>query len=113
MTPWIPFTEENVRSSVPENVLGVFQLSKTGEKVNYVGRADEDLRTTLIPLLGKGYSHFQWVQVPWTKEGFEMHCRLYHHGGGKTLDNDDHPYSPEGKQLLCPLSAQPTALCSV
>jgi hypothetical protein len=113
MTPWIPFTEENIRTKVPDNVLGVFQLSRTGEKIAYVGRADKNLRTTLMDLLGKSFTDFQWVQVPWTKEAFEMHCRLYHHAGGKTLDNDEHPFPPEGKQLICPLSAEPVALCQL
>ncbi len=113
MTPWIPFTEEKVRTTVPENILGVFQLSKSGEKISYVGRGDVSLLDSLVAMLGKGYSHFQWVQVPWTKEAFEMHCRLYHHGGAKTLDNDEHPFSPDGKQLLCPLSYEPVALCSL
>lgn len=113
MTPWTPFTEENVRKSVPQNLLGVFQLSRDGKKISLVERADSSLRDSLFAYVGKGYTHFQWVSVPWTKEGFEMHCRLYHHGGGKTLDNIDHPYPPEGKQLRCPMSSQPPALCDL
>lgn len=111
MTHWETFTAENV-NKVPEGFLGVFQLSKDGEKIQYVGRADQDLRASLHSMLGKGYTHFQWVQLPWVKETFEMHCRLHHHGGGlKNLDNVDHPYPPEGKLWRCPVSAQTAAMC--
>jgi hypothetical protein len=94
--------------------LGVFQLSREEGAISFVGRADLDLRASLLEHLDKGYTHFQWVQLPWTKETFEMHCRLYHHGGGKQwLDNLDHPYPPEGKLWQCPVSALAPALCEL
>ncbi len=94
--------------------MGVFQLSKGEANIAYVGRADANLREELAGLLDKGYSFFQWVQVPWTKEAFEMHCRLYHHGGGRQkLDNPDHPYPPEGKLSCCPVSAESPSMCSL
>ncbi|MCO5142659.1 MAG: hypothetical protein M9962_06175 [Oligoflexia bacterium] len=112
MTPWTEFTEENVLREIPKEMLGVFQLSKNGEKISYVGRSDADLRDELKKFLGKGYGFFQWVQLPWTKETFEMHCRLYHHAGGREqLDNEDHPVSSDVKQSCCPLTLQPSSLC--
>jgi hypothetical protein len=113
MTPWIPFTAENIKSSVPANTLGVFQLSRGDEKPCLVERSDTDLLAAMMDYLDKGYAKFQWVEVPWSKEGFEMHCRLYHHGGGKQLDNLDHPYPPEGKLICCPMSAQAPTLCQL
>jgi hypothetical protein len=113
MTPWMPFTKDNV-NSVPETLLGVFQLSKGEANIAFVGRADENLRGELTGMLDKGYSYFQWVQVPWTKEAFEMHCRLFHHAGGRRkLDNLDHPYSPEGKLWRCPVSAESPSMCEL
>jgi hypothetical protein len=113
MTHWTLFDQNHVEQ-VPHGLLGVFQLSRGAENVAYVGRADDDLRARISEMLDKGYTHFQWVQLPWVKETFEMHCRLYHHGGGrKRLDNQDHPYPPEGKNWRCPLSAQPPAMCEL
>jgi hypothetical protein len=111
MSPWTPFTKENVQK-VPEGLLGVFQLSKGEANISYVGRADDNLRDSLLEQLDKGYTHFQWVQLPWTKETFEMQCRLYHHGGGRRkLDNIDHPYPPEGKLWKCTVSSDTPAMC--
>jgi len=113
MTHWEAFTAENLKQ-VPPSILGVFQLSKHGENIDYVGRADENLRDSLAAMLGKGYTQFQWVHLPWVKETFEMHCRLHHHGGGlKRLDNLDHPYPPEGKLWPCPVSAQTPSMCEI
>jgi hypothetical protein len=111
MSPWTAFTKENVQK-VPADILGVFQLSKGAANISYVGRADVNLRDSLMEMLDKGYTQFQWVPLPWTKETFEMHCRLYHHGGGrKKLDNIDHPYPPEGKLWKCTVSANTPAMC--
>ncbi|MGE3261227.1 MAG: hypothetical protein AB7K68_05565 [Bacteriovoracia bacterium] len=111
MSPWTDFTQENV-NRVPEGILGIFQLSRGGSNIAYVGRADDDLRLRLGEQLTKGYTHFQWVQVPWEKEAFEMHCRLYHHAGGrKRLDNTDHPYPPEGKLWRCTVTTLSAAMC--
>ena len=113
MTHWMAFTKENVEK-VPEGLLGVFQLGKVEDKIAYVGRADSDLRRELLGMLDKGYSFFQWVQLPWVKETYEMQCRLYHSGGGrKSLDNGDHPYPPEGKLWRCHVSAQTPAMCTL
>jgi hypothetical protein len=113
MSPWTPYTQENVQK-IPEGLLGVFQLSKGEANISYVGRADESLRDRLLEMLDKGYTHFQWVPLPWTKETFEMQCRLYHHGGGrKKLDNIDHPYPPEGKLWPCVMSATTPAICEI
>lgn len=113
MTHWLSLTKENL-NSVPQNILGVFQLSRDGATIHYVGRADDNLRDAIAPFLGGKYTHFQWVQLPWIKETYEMHCRLYHHAGGaEKLDNKDHPESPVGKSWLCQVSVQPAAMCDL
>lgn len=111
MTHWTAFNRENVMK-VPEGLLGVFQLTKNAPTIEYVGRADDDLRAQLLAMLDQGYKEFQWVQLPWTKETFEMHCRLYHHAGGHAkLANLDHPYPPEGKLWSCTVSAKTPSMC--
>lgn len=113
MTPWTAFTREEVLK-VPANMLGVFQLARGEANIAYVGRADDDLRARLLEHLEKGYTHFQWLGLPWVKETYEMHCRLYHHAGGKKrLDSSDHPFPPDGKVKMCPVSSQPPALCEL
>jgi len=113
MTHWMKFSQENV-NSVPEAILGVFQLSRDGEKIAYVGRADDNLRDRISEMLGKGYEYFQWVQLPWVKETFEMNCRLFHSAGGaRKLDNLDHPYPPEGKLWRCTVSSEAPACCEL
>jgi len=109
----MPFTKENVLK-MPELLLGVFQLSRGGQKIAYVGRADVNLRLDLLEKLDQGYTEFQWVQLPWVKETYEMQCRLYHHGGGrKSLDNIDHPYPPEGKLWQCAMSSATPSMCDL
>lgn len=113
MTPWTPFTAENLEQ-VPQRLLGVFQLARGEANIAYVGRADDDLQARLREHLDKGYTHFQWVQLPWVKETFEMQCRAYHHAGGRRrLDNPDHPYPPEGKFWQCTVSAHTPAMCEL
>lgn len=113
MTPWTIYNQENV-NQIPEGLLGVFQLARGEANIAYVGRADKDLRHALGEFLDKGYTHFQWVQLPWTKETFEMHCRLYHHAGGKRrLDNLDHPHPPHGHSARCAVSSTTPAMCEL
>ena len=74
MSPWTPFTRENVQK-LPDGLIGVFQLAKEEAKIAYVGRADDNLRDRLMEMLDRGYTQFQWVQLPWTRETYEMQCR--------------------------------------
>lgn len=111
MTPWMEYNSVNL-GEVPSGILGVFQLARGEEKVVYIGRADRCLAETLKGF--EGYTHFQWVKVPWTKEGFEMQCRLYHHYGGcKVLDNKEHPSPPPGKFWNCAIHCTPVGMCPV
>ena len=113
MTPWTEYTQENV-NLVPDEIIGVFQLAHEEGKIAFVGGTYTDLRQSLNTYLGKGYTHFQWVKLPWTREVFEMSCRLYHFGGGgRSLDNIDHPYPPEGKFWSCPVSTKSAATCEL
>lgn len=110
MTPWKEFTSENI-DTVPES-LGVFLLARGEGNISYVGRADQNLRESLRAFLNQGYSHFQWVKVPWLKEAFEMQCRLYHHEGGrKRLDNKEHPFTNDPHYSLCQIACVPVGMC--
>lgn len=111
MSPWTELKEENL-VSVPSGVCGVFQLGREPGKIVYVGRADASLRDSLREFLNKGYGFFQWVQVPWTKESYEMQCRLYHYASRfSKIDNQEHPYPPEGMNWKCNLSTKSPFQC--
>jgi hypothetical protein len=113
MTHWQKLTKENVEA-VPPSIIGVFQLSRDGETIHFVGRSDENLRDEIAQHMADGYTHFQWVKLPWVKETYEMHCRLFHLAGGvKKLDNKDHPEPPNGKSWLCQMSVKPSAMCNL
>lgn len=113
MSPWQELQKEKLES-IPVNTPGVFQLARGAGNIAFIGRSDADLRTALSAYLEKGYTHFQWVQVPWSKEAYEMQCRLYHFAGGnQRLDNEDHPYPPENKNSPCRMSGKPAALCDL
>ena len=110
MSPWAEFNQVAI-DKVPE-CLAVFLLGRGEGNVAFVGRADENLRKSLSEYIGKGYTHFRYVRVPWLKEGFEMQCRLYHHEGGRRrLDNTEHPQGPTTKMSLCEVSAQTIGMC--
>ncbi len=114
MTHWEEFTEAAVEK-VPKNILGLFQLARGEEPestVAFIGHSYTDLRETMREYLGKGYTHCQWVRLPWDKEVYEMHCRLYHHYGGyRRLDNKAHPEPPENQRWMCTLTSSPGAFC--
>ena len=110
MTPWNEFNETEIEK-IPE-CMGVFQLARGPGKVAYVGRSDESLSKALRKFLSEGYTHFQWVRLPWPKEAFEMQCRLYHHEGGKQkLENTEHPQPSTLHNTQCVISCQPVAQC--
>lgn len=112
MTPWLEFNDQNL-SKVPET-MGIFQLSYEPEKVAYVGGAYESMADSLKEFKGEGYTHFQWVKLPWEKEVFEMHCRLFHHAKamGK-INNAMHPEPLEGSFHACTVSGKPVAICEL
>lgn len=113
MTHWTEFNKHHL-SEVPKAIIGVFQLSRDGQSIHYVGRSDENLHDELVKFLDKGYRFFQWQKLPWSRETYEMHCRLFHHGGGtKKLDNDEHPLPPSGNAWPCRMSYKPSALCDL
>lgn len=112
MTPWLEYNEKNL-NAIPE-VMGVYQLAHEPESIKYVGRANENLRLEIAGFRDKGYKYFQWVKVPWEKEGFEMHCRLYHHAKSMhNIDNAMHPEKAGDMTSLCPVSCKPVFRCEI
>jgi len=97
-------TEGGVVAHTPEGAKGVFVLSYDRTQEARVGRADDDLRTTLRSFIGE-YAFFYHEIIDGEEERFCRECELYHRLGGDRgqLDTDEHPATPAG--LDCPICA--------
>lgn len=71
-------------------------------KVHYVGRSDNDLRTSLEGKAGL-YPMFKFIYTEKPEKAFQLECKLWHNYGGadNDLDNPCHPQVPEGKTWKC------------
>jgi hypothetical protein len=82
---------------------GVFFLGQSDKtlsfQVSFVGRADDDLRTTLKRYVTV-YSEFQFVYCSSAREAFEKECSFYH--SFRPQDNLSHPNRPKGMTWRCP-----------
>jgi hypothetical protein len=96
--------DEVVRSHVP----GVFATGYTKETgafvVRYIGRSDSDVRSELRAQEMDETARFKWVEAASAHSAFEAQCRLYHDfGGNDALENEYHPYAPDGTNWRCPV----------
>jgi hypothetical protein len=85
---------------------GIYALDRTttpGFKVNYVGRADDDVAQRLKTWASEGYyKYFQFEYHISAKAAFERECKLYHLY--PNLDNVIHPARPAGRNYACPIA---------
>lgn len=83
---------------------GIFVLSYDRTQEARVGRADESLRDTLASFEGQ-YAYFYCETIESLDERFFRECELYHRLGGDhgQLDNTEHPSTPQGSGLDCPI----------
>ena len=94
-----------VQRHVPEGSQGIFVLSYDRTQETRVGRADEDLRTTLSSFEGEyAYFYFEAIEAP--DERYYRECELFHRLGGdrRQLDNTSHPKPPDSLESPdCPV----------
>lgn len=102
------YNQETINKIVPEGVIGNYALGYVEGNtfiVQYVGRADKDLRERLPHSIGK-YSHFMASRANSPMEAYHKECSNWHDFGGEEgyLDNKIHPDIPNGEKLaFCPI----------
>lgn len=68
----------------------------------FIGRADKNLKETLMNLVDSGYIKFMFSYAISPRDAFIKECMLFHELGGiEKLDNQLHPEPPVGTQIEC------------
>ena len=102
--PPYPLNPASIERRVFPLTPGVFILSYDRTMDALVGRADTDLRATLLEFQDR-YAFFHIEVVFPSKERFERECEMYHRMGSDRgqLENAFHPVPPPGPRLNCPV----------
>ena len=109
------FTSEDIDRQVNIPSVGVFALGYLQGidfVVIYIGRAEEDLRSTIKTWLGKDekYKMFKYCYTVSPHAAYERQCKNYHEfGGQKQLHNMSHPAPAEGTEWSCPFCQDESA----
>lgn len=105
------YNRETINEVVPEGIIGNYALGHIEDDVfivEYVGRADKDLKERLPHSIGK-YSHFKVSQASSSINAYYKECFNWHEFGGDDglLDNKIHPDRPDGVRFVfCPICAK-------
>jgi hypothetical protein len=96
--------EEHVSKHTPDGRAGIFVLSYDRTQEARVGRADTDLRSSIAGFEGE-YAYFYCEAIDNVQERYARECELFHRLGGDRgqLDNTEHPATPEGTEIDCPV----------
>jgi hypothetical protein len=102
--PPFPLRKEIIRARVPPKAAGILVLSYDRAQDAFIGRADDDLRSSLEEYIGE-YAFFYFEIIDRVDERFYRECEFFHRFGGDhgQLDNTMHPRVPEGSGLSCPM----------
>ncbi len=86
---------------------GIYILSRDSKTAAYVGRSDHDLASRLkqYSIEEYGYTHFWFEYTSSVKDAYLKECEYYHKYNSP--DNKNHPATPEGTNLRCPVSGCP------
>lgn len=94
---------DEITNAIPRVAPGAFMLGHRGPDgrfyVDYVGRADHDVRDKLLQMIGSG-NLFKYRCSPTTEAAFHAECELFHdfHPPGNRM----HPDRPAGTNWECP-----------
>jgi hypothetical protein len=88
--------------SVPTKIGGVYCLSKSPKSVNFIGRADSNLRDA-IKAHWPEYQMFWYDPALSAREAYVNHCRVYHKHADNGLEDKAHPAAPARLDLKCPV----------
>lgn len=100
-------SEDAVEHVVTGAMPGAFALGRMrggSFVVNYVGRADDDLRGALLAHASAGkYKVMRFDYCAGAEDAYARECAIYHDFGASwLLDNKAHPKPPEGVEMKCP-----------
>ena len=104
------FTRENIDVLITLTKPGNYALGYVDEdkifRVQYVGRADTDVKARLKNHLGEKYSAFKFSYATSSKAAYEKECQNFHDFGGPEgkLVNKIHQDLPDNsKNWKCPV----------
>jgi hypothetical protein len=80
---------------------GVYVFSRSADKADYVGRADNDLSQRIMSSC-RGYQTFWFAYASSPRDAYLRECALWH--GLSPTDNRNHPGVPAGSFWRCPVS---------
>ena len=96
-------TFEEIQNTIPRVAPGAFALGHKSPDgrfyIDYVGRAETDIRGKLQSLIGSG-SLFKYGCTPNAEAAFRKECELFH--DFKPPGNRMHPDRPAGTSWECP-----------
>lgn len=96
------FDSDTIKDKVEEEEIGNYALGYVKDNsfyVKYVGRSDNDLQKELIARLEKNHSKFKFSYASSDSEAYKKECQNYH--DFKPEENEIHPASTAGKNLIC------------
>uniref|UniRef100_A0A7V3V055 Uncharacterized protein n=1 Tax=candidate division WOR-3 bacterium TaxID=2052148 RepID=A0A7V3V055_UNCW3 len=88
--------------SVPDRVGGVYCLGKSSKKIEFVARAERNLREA-IKSYWKEYEFFWYEPALTPREAYINQCYIYHRFCEHLTNNHDHPKPPDKVEVKCPV----------
>jgi len=97
-------TGGTIDAVVKQTSAGAYALGWTDEKnvfhIQYVGRADDDVKKSIKDWLPTPYAQFKFEYYPSAKAAYFKECELYH--DFSPPDSTIHPAALKGSSLACP-----------
>lgn len=104
-------SQEVINEVIPEGYPGNYAYGYTDTegyfRVQYVGRADTDLKIRITHGIGQ-YKQFKASLANSDLDAYHKECINWHEFGGveKILDNKIHPATPKNKLAFCPICSK-------
>ncbi|MEO0071258.1 MAG: hypothetical protein ABIK39_04145 [candidate division WOR-3 bacterium] len=98
-----PYQSDELDYVIKEGYPGVFVVSREGQTVALVGRAEKNLHAHLQKLFKRNwhYRYFWFEYASSPQDAFHKECRYYHKYPPK--DKNRHPVPPRGHNWKCPV----------
>jgi len=101
-----PYPLWKLEEVVETGMIGVYVLSRGGQRVHYVGRSDYDLRARVRQSAQlDSYTHFWFGYASSPMQAYKAECELWHRH--QPPDNQNHLAVPAGTSWRCPAAGCP------